>query len=319
MSTTNINSSSGTGTGVIGGSQENSSQILTDIQSLQEIEQQLFSNLEENQHLTPDQQKQLIQKINDISNMRINLYQTLNNMNNIFENTLTNSRGTLSEQAAAIQIVENELNHSKAKLELLEEERNQKIRMIEINQYFGEKYAEHSKLMKIVICILFPILILAILNKKGFLSNRIYYFLIVLIAVIGSIFFWKTMFSIWYRDPMNYQEYNWNFDPNSAPTTTTTSTSDPWTTTGISGTCVGDACCTTGMVWDASLNQCAISSTGSTSTGSTEDTTTTESFVYSMLSKPAYQEPFKKPDVYLGGENIQPISSSSFIHYGNKF
>jgi len=316
-------------------SQENASQLLNDIQSLQDIEQQLFLNLEENQNLTPDQQKQIIQKINDVSSMRINLYQTLNNLNNYFQNTLSVSQGTLSEQVSTVQIVENELNQNKEKLKLLEEEKNNKLRLIEINHYFGEKYAEHGHLMKIIIAVLFPILILAILNNKGILPDQIYYILLGIISIIGSYFFWKRMLSIWSRDTMNYQEYDWKFDPNNAPVSTTNSSSvsDPWTvttsstSTSTSGTCIGDACCSSGLTWDASLNQCAITnnSTNSTlatnaasvmnsdlNTVSTSDTM--ETFMNNVLSRPGYSQ--KKPDVFLGSDNVKPLESASFINFG---
>ena len=74
---------------------------------------------------------------------------------------------------------------------------------------------------------------------------------------------------------MNYQEYNWAFDPNnvSTSTSTTTSTSDPWVTTNTNlGSCVGDYCCASGTSYDSSLNQCVVSSS-------------TESFVNNVLSK----------------------------------
>ena len=341
--TTNYNSQSS-------GSQDNTSQMLNDIQSLQDIEQQLFSSLEDNQNLTQSQQKQIIQKINDISNMRINLYQTLNNMNTNFQSSLQNSQGTLTEQTSAISIIENELNQAKEKLKLLEEEKNNKIRLIEINNYFGQKYAEHSALMKIVVAILFPILILAILNKKGILPTSIFTILVGIISAIGFYFLWRRIISIWNRDSMNYQEYNFPFNPNNAPTTTTdaSNVSDPWsitTTSSTTGTCVGDSCCGSGLVWDSSLNQCAVASTTSsssvastaapvstTTTSSTGTTSTTsgtsthskqkfgfstmnqEAFMNNVLTKYAYQ--FKKPDVVLGIENVQPVYSSSFINFG---
>ena len=357
--TTNYNSQSS-------GSQDNTSQMLNDIQSLQDIEQQLFSSLEDNQNLTQSQQKQIIQKINDISNMRINLYQTLNNMNTNFQSSLQNSQGTLTEQTSAISIIENELNQAKEKLKLLEEEKNNKIRLIEINNYFGQKYAEHSALMKIVVAILFPILILAILNKKGILPTSIFTILVGIISAIGFYFLWRRIISIWNRDSMNYQEYNFPFNPNNAPTTTTdaSNVSDPWsittTSSSTTGTCIGDSCCGSGLVWDSSLNQCAVASTTSSSsvastaapvsttntstTGTTSSTGTTstttsgtsstttsgtsshtkqksgfstmnqEAFMNNVLTKYAYQ--FKKPDVVLGIENVQPVYSSSFINFG---
>ena len=52
---------------------QNNEQILNDIQSLQQMEQSLFNNLETNTNLTPQQQQQIIEKMNQLTNMRINL------------------------------------------------------------------------------------------------------------------------------------------------------------------------------------------------------------------------------------------------------
>ena len=88
--------------------QESNAQLLNDIQALQDIEKQLFSSLEENANLTSDEQKKIIDKINNISKMRVNLYQTLNGVNSFYQNALQSSKGTLAEQSAAIDIVEKE-------------------------------------------------------------------------------------------------------------------------------------------------------------------------------------------------------------------
>ena len=154
---------------------------------------------------------------------------------------------------------------------------------------------------------LVPILILAILFNKGLLPSKIYYILIAIIALIGGIFIWKIVFSIVLRDPMNYQEYNWYFDPSTAPTSTSTSSTDPWASTSF-GSCVGDACCSDGLVYDSSLNQCVVS-TGETTT---DTTTSTESFVNNVFTKSSNN--YKKPDVVLGSDNIQSNNSKSFIN-----
>ena len=77
MSTTNSNDS-----------QQTNEQILNDIQTLQTMEQQLFSNLENNPNLNTEQQQEIIEKMNQLSNMRINLYQTLSGVNNYYQCTL---------------------------------------------------------------------------------------------------------------------------------------------------------------------------------------------------------------------------------------
>lgn len=250
--------------------EENNQQLLNDIQSLQEMEQQLFNSLETNPNFTSQQQQQIVGKINQISQMRINLYKTLSGVNSYYQNALTTSQGTLQEQSAAIEIVENELNQAKNRLKLIEEEKNNKIRLVEINTYYGDKYAEHASLMKIVIFMLVPVIILALLNKKEILPNSIYYGLICIIAAIGAYFFWMRMSSIIMRDNMNYQEYDWWFNPTDAPTGSSNS-SDPWFNSSINlGTCIGQECCSTGQLYDTSSNLCIdISSSAGTSSAGT--------------------------------------------------
>lgn len=299
--------------------EENNSQILNDIQSLQTIEQELFNNLENQPDLTTEEQEQIVTKINNISNMRVNLYQTLGGVNDFFKTSLSNSTNTLVEQTKAIEIVEQELNKAKISLQLLEEEKNNKIRLVEINNYYGEKYSEHSDLMKNIIYMLIPVLILSLLKNKGILPDSIYYVLVIIITVIGSYFLWKKFLSIYSRDSMNYQEYNWYFDANNAPGVNSGNNSDPWASpNGMGGTCMGEACCPTGLTYDASTNQCAVNNSmastsittaTSTSGSSNGSSTTTESFVADIFTK--HSANYNKTDVLLGN-NVKPQNSSKF-------
>jgi hypothetical protein len=289
--------------------QQNNEQILNDIQSLQTMEQQLFSNLETNPNLTSQEQQQIIQKMNQLSNMRVNLYKTVGSVNNYFQNALTSSQGTLQEQTAAISIIEEELNKSKQRLEMLQEDKNNKIRLVEINEYYGNKYAEHGVLMKIIIFTLVPVIILAVLNNKGILPAKIYYALLVIVSVIGAIFFWKTISSIIMRDAMNYQSYDWYFNPDWAPDEGGTGLdNDPWLVSEMKGTCVGQACCSDGQTWDASLNVCIGTST-------VTESFMTESMVNQVLSKGSTNK--YKPDVTLNSnDRVKPSNSDSFTNYG---
>jgi len=283
---------------------QNNEQILNDIQSLQEMEQQLFTSLETTPTLTSQQQEQIVQKINQLSNMRVNLYETLSDVNNFYQDTLSSSVGTLQEQTVAIGIVESELNKAKKRLSILEDEKNNKIRLVEINNYYSDKYEEHSQLMVVIIFTLVPVIILSILYNKGFLPNFVYYILMIVIVFIGSYYFWNRYSSIIMRDSMNYQAYNWSFDPNKASkdSSKTTNTRDPWLNANVSGTCIGEFCCSDGQTWDASINQC----TGSC----TIRETFTESMVNNVLTK---KQPNKfNTDVNMG--DIEFPMTHSFIN-----
>ena len=301
--------------------EQNNEQILNDIQSLQQMEQQLFNNLETNTNLSVAQQQQIIEKINQLSSMRINLYQTLSGINHFFQGALESSSGILQSQTAAIGIVENELNQAKKRLDALEIEKNNKIRLVEINDYYSDKYAEHTKLMKIIIMTLIPIIILAILKNKGLLPHQIFVILITIISFISLYYCWNVYTSIIMRDNMNYQEYTWSFNPNSVSTATTSTatSSDPWLSTASSAanTCIGQDCCADGLTWDASLNQCTSAFSDMTSganvvtygadTSSTAQTTETfatnsftrEAMINNVLTK-------KQPNKYKYDYNMSP-------------
>ena len=313
--------------------QQSNEQILNDIQSLQSMEQELFNSLETNANLSSDQKKQIINKINDISKMRINLYQTLSNVNGFFQGALNSSMGTLQEQSAAIGIVESELNQAKVRLQALEVEKNNKIRLVEINNYYGEKYTEHARLMKIIIFTLIPIIILTVLNNKGLIPGSLFNGLLSLIAIIGGYFFWITMASIIMRDNMNYNEYNWYFYSASAPTGSTSS-DDPWASNSNFGTCIGSACCSSNQTYDTSLNICVDGSNnssgfttlyGSPLFSNTESFSNnsrpnikktaelTEGMINSVLTKNSGK--YKSDYIIDGNSKIKPYGGQSFVNY----
>jgi hypothetical protein len=268
--------------------QENSHELLSNIQSLQLVEQDLVNSLDSNPNMTSAQQALIIEKINNISKMRINLYNTLGGVNTFFQDALKNSSGTLKEQTAAIELIENDLNQAKQKLTTLEDDKNNKIRLIEINTYYGQKYMEHTQLMKLVIVMLVLIIILTILSKKGIISTRMYSGLVAAVVAIGIIFFLvKRWVSIFMRDNMNYQKYDWYFNAADAPKPPTTESTDPWLTVGPYGTCIGSSCCYTGQTYDESINKCVTntSDTTSTATATTADNVSSTSQVEPNISE----------------------------------
>ena len=265
--------------------------ILNNIQELQNIERELFNNLETNNNLTNDERQKLILKINTISQMRVNLYKTLTNMNSYFQTALSNSQGTLQQQTAAIQIIERELNREKIRLKLLEEQKNNKVRLVQINNYYSERYSEHTEIMKIIIAMLVPIIILTILNKKNIIPKSVFLVLVIIISVIGSYFLWTKLFSIFMRDSMNYNEYNWTFNPETAPRGEGQNRlDDPWFTGSILGLCIGENCCSEGQTFDSISARC-ITNTSSRPTNSRSRNV--EGFINYALIKDAYSNKYK--------------------------
>ena len=237
-----------------GSLQERNQQVLTDISQLQDTEKHLYDSLD-NVNLSSDQKQQIISKINEVSQMRLNLYANLKDMYSYYQQNVSASRNTLGEQMVAIDIIENELNESKRRLNLLQDQKYNKLRMVEINTYYGNRYGAHKNVMKTIVILCIPIIILAFLSNKGILPSRITALLISIVVIVGVILIGYQLLDISNRDNMNWDEYNFYFDKSKAPTDTTEGTAaNPWSSSSI--VCVGSACCSEQEVYDADKNVC---------------------------------------------------------------
>jgi hypothetical protein len=237
--------------------QERNQQVLNNIAQLQIQERDLHKSLD-NINLTTEQKHSIINRINEISQMRMNLYAGLKDMTFFYKENVSTSRNTLGQSITAIDILENQLNESKKKLNIIEEQKSNKQRLVEINTYFGKRYNAHSNLMKIIVFICIPVIILTVLANKGILPLNIYRLLTVIILLIGLVLIGLQLIDISNRDDMNWDEYEWYFDKNNAPVSNTYddsySSKNPWTIPSI--TCIGSDCCYDGSTYDSDKNMC---------------------------------------------------------------
>ena len=229
---------------------------------MQTTEQALYDNLDANT-LSADKQKQIILKINEISQMRLNLYASLKDIYENYGTNMTNSAALTKQQLFALKIVENELNESKVRLNALDTEKNNALRMVEINTYYGKQYSAQAAIMRIVAIGCIPILILSELANKGILSPKISGLLVSIVLVILILMVGRAWLDMHNRDDMNYDEYDLYFNPLSAPksgtdqTTGNSSSSEVWAAEP-SVVCSGAACCNEGSAFDESLNICVV-------------------------------------------------------------
>ena len=128
-----------------------SAQTVQNIKQLQEAELQAFQELENKTGtttLTTTQKSALIDKINNLTATRENLYSTLRENRDYYNQNLTSAKHTLVQQTDALEVVELELNRTKNRVQLLNDERIRRLRLVEINRYYGDKYKHHTSILK---------------------------------------------------------------------------------------------------------------------------------------------------------------------------
>ncbi len=293
--------------------QERNDQSLNNIKSLQTTEMKLYDSLE-NQKLTSDQKQQVIDRINQISQMRIDMYANLKDSYSNYQQNVSTSRNTLNDQMVSIDVIENELNNSKRRLNYLQAEKYNKLRLVGINTYYGKQYNAHKEIMKTVVFICIPVLILTILANNGILPGQLNLLLSGVIIIIGSVLIGYQIIDLFNRDNMNFDEYDWYFDKNnveasSTSTDTSGSSSDPWATTPA--TCIGAECCNDNNTYDSTQNKCIptaqYNANQETMDTTTDTTTTTESMISGVLCK--YASCANYPQQRLHG-NIKAYNSN---------
>ena len=288
--------------------QERNDKIINNIKSLQTTEMKLYDSLE-GKSLNAEQQKQIIDKINQISQMRMSLYANLKDMYSSYQQDVSSSRNTMNNQMVSVDIIENELNDSKRRLTLLEAQKNNKIRLVEINTFYGKQYDAHKQIMQIVVIICIPVLILTVLAGKGILPPKISALLTGIIIIIGLFIIGAKIIDLSNRDNMNFDEYNWYFNKEEAPTSSTeadassSSSSDPWTTPTY--TCSGAECCYENSTFDETQNMC-IPPAQYNANQNTSTSSTSEAEAFTVLSK--YASSANYPDTRLQG-NVQSYNS----------
>lgn len=239
--------------------QNGNEEILNNISKLQQYEKELYANLED-VSLSNEEKQKIIQRINDISDMRIKMYSSLNSIYSSYQQNAYSTNKALGQTIVATDVIENELNQAKKRMNLLDEQKNNKLRLVEINTYYGKRFNTYTTMMKTIVIICIPIIILTILSNYGILPTNIYYFFNGIILVIGAVVIGLQIIDIFNRDNMNWEEYDWYFDRENAPSINDTTdnldsnANDPWLTPSL--TCVGSACCYEGSTYDNDKNIC---------------------------------------------------------------
>lgn len=235
-------------------------ELLQSIADLQDEEQRTLQQL--NKTSNPADAQKYIDRINQLSTMRTNLYWAIAMYNMDTMNTVDAKLSVLQQQKSSVEIMEQQLNDIKSKRAALEQDKTNQLRLVQINTFYAERYQAHAELLKILVYMLIPLLFIAFIRFQGYLPNFIFYPLFLGVAGVGSYFFWQQLYSILRRDNMNYQEYEWA--PYKEPDPISTAqiieeqkqAMDKQQESGNTSSCNNAECCSGGTLWDPLLAKC---------------------------------------------------------------
>jgi hypothetical protein len=240
---------------------DNLEKIVNDISNLQNMElntiNELSTGISNGSITSQNQINSSLQSISDVTALRTKLYSTLGNMYSYYGVSLENQTNILKTQKNTMNIVEYELNSAKEHLRQAIDDKNNKLRQVEINNYYIEQYNDHSKIMKYIVLFSCLTIILFFINKTGLLPGFLYSLLLILILSIGSIVVVGYIILTFYRNNMDYNQFNWMLLSNGPPSGISVNTDNPLGETSDSYiTCKGQECCPTNYTYSLDYNIC---------------------------------------------------------------
>ena len=258
------------------GDEENTNieDILNQIKGLQDTEQSLMTQLDiaassAGFNSSDPEITTLLSNINNISETRKALFEAVSDKLAVLQEGVSDSRVNLVGQLTLLKVAESQLNDAKTKMNSLENRNDTKMRLVQINTYYGKRYEFQSKLMQKIIMVCIPLLVLFILKKKSMIPELISNYAIGITIAVGAIFIIRNMWDIYTRSNMNFDEYDWKYeDPSkSAPSIwqynkdNLLKIDNPLKTLMKNlGICVGDDCCADGLYFDKEKQKCVIPS-----------------------------------------------------------
>lgn len=180
-----------------------------------------------------------MQKDNALNNMLMDYYV---NDNHVGEGGSGKNRGV---NAAKIY---NKMN----------DEKDLYSRKIKLSQYYIDLYREYIDISKIILFNIFIIFIIAFITNKNLISNEISKILIIIVILFSIGITFNKLYGIYNKDRFKFEKDNQNFDTVNAKNVRElgNSYSKPSLLKRFGMDCIGQECCTDGMVYDNTRHKC---------------------------------------------------------------
>ena len=239
--------------------EQSQEKIIKSIEDLKRMEEELYSQLEKSGANEDDIQKQqsIVQRIENVSAIRRDLLNSLTDKYVDVQDNVMSSRNDLVQQTAMVGIVQDELDKANANIDTIKSEKNNKLRMVELNAYERERYRSYMEIMKIVCVCAAIILVLVVLGKKKIIpSDNLVFMTVGITFAIGFIMVMIRYFDIKRRDNLYFGKFKFPFDPDKFK-----DSGDAKGDIKVAGAagCFNEDCCTAGQSFDTTLGKCVTS------------------------------------------------------------
>jgi len=182
--------------------------LIDSINNIHSFEGKLFEDLEsvENGEESSMTAMEIKGRISDLSKLRNQLYQDLNNILTSTQCNLADGRQNLADQIAMVDIVKKELDNAENAIKELENVKNNRHRMVQITDYEKKRFDSHKNIFRTIAFCGLGVLIGVYLVNAGWTS--IGKAGIVTSIAVGTILTMRTIYYNWWRSEMSWNRFD---------------------------------------------------------------------------------------------------------------
>ena len=189
--------------------------VLEAIKASQLEQQQLYGQLNTLSGYDGSVAKQqaILDRVHRLSTIRGALFGTLEQMYQRLGGRVATTRGVLADQITVTKVMEQQLAEAERSLDQVVGAQDNKMRMVEINTYYADKYKAQTGLMQLIIIVALIFLVLVILMKRNIVPANVGTVLLVGVSIVGVLLIGVRVADIGSRSNMVFDEYSWEGPP----------------------------------------------------------------------------------------------------------
>jgi hypothetical protein len=182
---------------------------LDDIKRLQQMEQELYSQLEA-AGTDIAKQGRLMDQIDQLTQMRMNMFKQIQAQFSGDKDDVAGAQKGLASQFALAKVAEGQLTDVKKQIRKLEQMKNDKLRMVEIGSYEADRYEAYKTVMFYILLTAIAMVVVNKTSQLGVLPDFLSTGLMAVALVAGVIMVGRKLLDIGSRSPLNFDKYNFS-------------------------------------------------------------------------------------------------------------
>lgn len=168
------------------------------------------SSTVQNQPIDYDKQKRIMAQIDQLTQMRMNMFKQIQSQFSGDQTDLTGSQKGLASQLALVNVAESQLADMKNHVRKLDELKNNKLRMVEIGSYEAQRYDAYKTIMFYIFLTAVAMVIINKTAQLGVLPDFLSTGLMAVVLIAGAIMVGRKLLDVGARSPLNFEKYNFS-------------------------------------------------------------------------------------------------------------